>query len=621
MALFENFPYTDMHNLNLDWIIKIAKDFLDQYTHIQQLISDGEQSLTDLTESGVSQLQETAENGLSQLQEKADNLETLLQEWYNTHSDDIAGQLADALDDLNSWYTTHQNYLDATLAANISAFNSAADQKAAQTIATIPDDYTTLSNKVNLIDKMVGGKVIDGQLFTPFLSFFEYDKTTITPTYTSGSICLATGLIGSFANSRITNKITLDDGALYHISALVFPTEGSYFIFYDVDDNVSATLPTPGLDMNRKDFYVIGSKYYKSVIVNTGLSSDAVIEKIVITKSYLENTINDILDNLPDKKLPLVMNNSMLINDHGEAISYPAGGDTWRVSDEIDVTLYDKLKIYTRMGYDNCYFAFYDASHNPVSYVNSPHSDIATFDDYVIVPDTAKYIRIAVFGSTFPCYIAVLSNNSWKGKKWVCIGDSITENNIAASKHYFDYIADATGIEPVNYGVGGTGYANPGNNSEGNFVTRMASVPTDADVYTIFGSFNDYNYNSLPIGNPSDSGTTSLCGYFNAALDALFARVPLANVGIIAPTPWSTINQVTSWGTFGKDYSDALKAVCERRCVPFLNMYTDSGLRPWDSSFANLAYYDTIDPVHPNATGHKIMAPKIQAFLDRLLIH
>ena len=138
MAMFENFPYTDMHNLNLDWIIKIAKDFLDQYTHIQQLIEDGEQSLTDLTESG-----------LDQLQEKADTLENLLQAWYDTHSLDIANQLASALADLNSWYTTHQNYLDNTLATNIAAFNTAADAKGAEVIASIPEDYSALNDLVS----------------------------------------------------------------------------------------------------------------------------------------------------------------------------------------------------------------------------------------------------------------------------------------------------------------------------------------------------------------------------------------------------------------------------------------------------------------------------------------
>ena len=146
--MFQEFPYTDMHQLNLDWIIKIAKDFLDQYTHIQELISNGEESLQNLTTEG-----------LQQLQEKADNLEALLQTWYDTHSQDIADQLADALEDLNEWYNTHiqaiadelseaVNSLSSAATDAISDFNTAADTKAAETIASIPDDYTALSNTV-----------------------------------------------------------------------------------------------------------------------------------------------------------------------------------------------------------------------------------------------------------------------------------------------------------------------------------------------------------------------------------------------------------------------------------------------------------------------------------------
>lgn len=142
MALFENFPYTNIHELNLDWIVKIAKDFLEQYTHIQQLITDGETSLINLKETG-----------LAELQEKADNLEAALQAWYDTHSEDIANQLADALEDLNAWYTQHEGYLDQYVADSIQSFNTAADQKAAQTIASIPADYTSLSNDVNHLQR------------------------------------------------------------------------------------------------------------------------------------------------------------------------------------------------------------------------------------------------------------------------------------------------------------------------------------------------------------------------------------------------------------------------------------------------------------------------------------
>ena len=152
--MFENFPYTDMHQLNLDWIVKIAKDFLDQYTHIQQLISDGEDSLQNITSEG-----------LQQLQDKADNLEGLLQQWYDTHSQDIADQLANALQDLNEWYTTHQGYLNDYLQNSITAFNTAAEAKAAETIASIPDDYTQLSDDFRSMELAINQAENETNLF------------------------------------------------------------------------------------------------------------------------------------------------------------------------------------------------------------------------------------------------------------------------------------------------------------------------------------------------------------------------------------------------------------------------------------------------------------------------
>lgn len=88
-AFGENFPYTNFHDLNMDWIIKIVKKFLDDYSNIE----------TTLTE------------GIEELEEKATELETLLQQWYDTHSDDIANQLADALEALQQWYTDHEQSL------------------------------------------------------------------------------------------------------------------------------------------------------------------------------------------------------------------------------------------------------------------------------------------------------------------------------------------------------------------------------------------------------------------------------------------------------------------------------------------------------------------------------
>ena len=76
--MFEQFPYTDMHQLNLDWIIKIAKDFLDQYTHIQELISQGITDIQNTTNTGIDNITELTETELQELQDKYDTLNNLL---------------------------------------------------------------------------------------------------------------------------------------------------------------------------------------------------------------------------------------------------------------------------------------------------------------------------------------------------------------------------------------------------------------------------------------------------------------------------------------------------------------------------------------------------------------
>lgn len=165
-AFGENFPYSDFHDMNTDWLVKIAKDFLDQYTHIQEVIANGEQSLTDLTE-----------NGLDQLQEKADTLENLLQTWYDTHSEDIANQLADALNDISN-----------ALQTAITDFGRRAEQKALQTLETIPDDYTALSQMVLNLKYAVDVKNV--------LSFYSKNNIThngITYSWNNDGSCHVSG--------------------------------------------------------------------------------------------------------------------------------------------------------------------------------------------------------------------------------------------------------------------------------------------------------------------------------------------------------------------------------------------------------------------------------------------
>lgn len=472
---------------------------------------------------------------------------------------------------------------------------------------------------------VAGESPITASLLEPYNVTF----TNVEYTTTAKKLLMADGTIIDFNSSRVSNVVVLTPGTLYECKCLGVGSGGAYFFLYDKNDNISAIYPAVDTDLNN--FVFKASDKFKKIQFNVQ-GSGCYLRAITLNGLEVENNFieltNHILDTVDYTRLNISFIESKYLSNNGVITDYPNGGNSWNVSNEIDISQYDYLKINACTGWGYAYFAVYDENHNPIYVEVSPNSAPTIYNANIILPENAHYLVISKFGRTFDAYVSYpvfeAPTKKWKGKKWVCIGDSLTEANSTTSKHYFDYVADETGITTANYGIGGTGYVNP-SGTAGNFTARMASVPTDADVYTIFGSFNDYAYsinNDIPIGTPEDSGTSTICGYINSAFDALFARVPLANLGVVAPCPWVSVNSVTGTTskTFAENYVSALRQCCERRSIPFLDLYHDSGLRPWDSNFRDLTYTkDTLHGVHPDETGHAILAPKFSAFLDLLL--
>ena len=148
------FPYTNFHEMNLDWIIQIAKDFLDQYTHIQETIT-----------SGLEDIDEAKTAAIEALDAEKERLEGLLDAWYENHSDLIEAALRDALADF-------------TLRAN---------EVADVVIASIPEDYTALSNNVSNLDEIalrnmvLKPKIISSDLVAGYYSTVDGSKQTASP--------------------------------------------------------------------------------------------------------------------------------------------------------------------------------------------------------------------------------------------------------------------------------------------------------------------------------------------------------------------------------------------------------------------------------------------------------
>lgn len=216
-----------------------------------------------------------------------------------------------------------------------------------------------------------------------------------------------------------------------------------------------------------------------------------------------------------------------------------------------------------------------------------------------------------------------------KGVKWCAYGNSLTDSATLAgqttgTKNYVDYVSESLGLNVVNCGSGGTGFLK--NNNKGTFVDRVSSIPLDTEILTVFGSFNDYEYISEHLGTIGDTGTDTIYGAIYNFIHDVYTRCPNAIIGIITPTKWGYLSdwKDVSAGGLCDSYVEALLKTADKWSIPVLDLYHDSGLRPWDSNFAQLYYKDddgngTANTVHPLDAAHKrFIAPKVEAFIKRI---
>lgn len=308
------------------------------------------------------------------------------------------------------------------------------------------------------------------------------------------------------------------------------------------------------------------------------------------------------------------------------------------------------------------YFCYYDEDMNLIDSVHE--IDATSTDKEVGLPSGAKYfvmnlyraesslptnsdpykdvlVTVKYFLTEFEPYkkhiesindleISATQLHDLKGKKWVGIGDSITEKNGRAKKSYYDYIVDETGVTFVNLGASGTGYqARQDSETEFEidraFYKRLQMIPDDVDVITIFSSFNDIAKSSelIKFGTVTDDSEETICGCINKTLDGIITAHPTIPIGVILPTPWRELNTTNSNAI---TYVSLLTDICKRKSIPVLDLFYGGNIRPYVDVVNAELYTDdakfedgTPHGIHPNSKGHKIIAPKIREFLRTLI--
>ena len=262
-------------------------------------------------------------------------------------------------------------------------------------------------------------------------------------------------------------------------------------------------------------------------------------------------------------------------------------------------------------------YALYPTSQNPIT--GLPEDYDGTQYGHVIIMHssaTAPYIILTQSdGKTWVTMAAgswfrLFPTNTLDSVKISVIGDSITEHNFRANKCWVDLMTDS-GFNMQNLGASGTGFANPGVGEVNRYIDRISSIAGDTGLIGISSSFNDVAL-TIPVGNVSDTGTSSICGYINDFFDALITAFPTTPICCYTLNAWGDAH----YGQNDKatDYVEKFDEICKLRGFPFLSLYTSSGMYPWIP--ANAEYYftpptGTADTVHPNDEGHKLLFRKL----------
>lgn len=600
-AFGENFPYSNFHDLNLDWVIKIAKDFLDQYTEIQNIIDSGKTSIEELTESELASLE--------------------------------------------TWYNEHQDYLNQYLTDSIQTFNTSADAKAEQTIASIPSDYTALSNKVasmdtelaylegkiyrkKTLDNFIQGKFVDlengqeydiaGYSTTPYIPI-STRITTTAKQHSHGCVAFYNanyGYVGytvdydniipakDSAYFRVVNytaeqanpTVTLYDYSIAEIRTALFSknpflTFEAYHTGFFVDYATGAVLVNSNykcsdyIDIQGSKpiieayFYSdqAGFAFYDENLhfisgfntYNYTLPSNA---KYILFSVHAENTGKLYL---PVTMYPFISNPVTFtpsIQGYIDVVE-PLDLGSFHVVDKYKSTDFIPVPYaMTTTCVQNSQggLAFYDANFQYIAGTRNYKN--------IVIPKDAVYFRICDYNSnnqqtgTITCYYEFPHiDNPLYHKKLTFVGDSLTGVYYKNADEVWTYlIANRNDATQVNLGLSGSPIAQTGSYENPPICNRLDSIPADSDYIMIMGGTNDFNLN-VPIGNNTDTNKTTFKGALNYIINYLITNFP--NAKILFATTYRRNESRND-----EPYATAMIDICRLQNIPCVDNYHSSGV-------------------------------------------
>ncbi|WP_353726555.1 SGNH/GDSL hydrolase family protein [Lactiplantibacillus plantarum] len=432
-----------------------------------------------------------------------------------------------------------------------------------------------------------------------------------------------------------TDKIAVNPGDVYTVSGTNY-WDGRTAILFDAQGNIIASYPSTS-NNNQNSFIICVPTNATKMIINQPTGTTTFVFKVSdynITQSSLDNLTTLVSEGNGGiyTKVDLTPKSA---SGYWEASSgsYLSSGTDLVGYELLPVSPLEQYKIQGTSYYSASLYNLYDYAGKLIATYPGTNEAPKEYTKLLVVPQNARFMAINQYKAANDVKLEKCvswSTSTTNGKNWAAIGDSLTDSatltgNSAGATNYVNNVADSMGLLAFNLGVGGTGYV-ADNGTGAPFSSR--SIPSDADVITVFGSFNDVFVSGFSYGDQSSTDTKSLWGAAKALLNNIWSANDKVPIGIISPTPWSQFNpQVID--TFrnlnmesskvAEKYVATLRDIANYYSLPFLDLYHASNLRPWDSNYRSKYYRTSTDGTHPNSLGHGIITPKIVQFIKTMI--
>lgn len=475
-------------------------------------------------------------------------------------------------------------------------------------------------------------------------SAFLPNVEEISLTLNTGYLDVKTGNINSDARGRYSNDVTVEPGDSYIVKGKSF-WNGALVVFKQGEeikdyypkslDNINHTLKvTVPSDANTMLINVDATSTPRVFKVNDYSTLTDAVQNLSALLEYQ----NYVWEEVAVEQMP---ESGFWDYKDGLFKAQDAASDKASIAYRpIKVKPLEVYRITGSSAWDARLCTFIDAQGNVLNSMPSSSNPVQSIDVLAVVPVQAAYMEInnMVPGGSTKIEKATSIMNILANKKWCAIGDSWTTIHSDTGQGYVNNVTGELGIVADNAGGSGTGYMTSYKTEP--FYQRKVS--SDADVYTILGSFNDAYNSKFKFGQSGDTGTDTFWGAIKATVDNIYGTNFDAQIGIISPGPWGAINphidnnaKMSSLATFedstigdmsivdfAEKYVQTLHDFAKENSLPFLDLYHYSNLRPWDSNFITKYYHGTSDTdnTHPNAIAFaKFISPKVSNFIKKII--